>query len=213
VRIRLLAPLLAATTLACAGASAARAPVAVAVMGSSTAVGAGASAGNGWVDRVRKAATAACPDVAVSNLAVSGSNTRQGRANLDAALALKPVLVLVQYPSNDAASLFPLEETLANLATIRDGIRASGAAAVILGPFPRGFTDPVRVALMTGLRDALPAIAAPHHIDLWTDLAATDNQVVATFASGDGVHLGDAGHALIADKVLASEEWQATCRP
>ena len=105
--VRLLAVLLGATTLACAGVSAARAPAAVAVMGSSTAAGAGASAGNGWVNRVRKAATAACPYVTVSNLAVSGSNTWQGLANLDAALALKPVLVLVQYPSNDAASLSP----------------------------------------------------------------------------------------------------------
>jgi acyl-CoA thioesterase-1 len=213
VRTRFLAALLSATTLACAAGSVARAPAAVAVMGSSTAMGVGASAGNGWVDRVRAAAKAACPDITVSNLAVSGSNTSQGLAHLDAALALKPVLVLVQYPSNDAASRYPLSGTLANLATIRDGIRASGAVAVILGPFPRGFTDPVRVALMTGLRDAMPAIAAPHHIDLWSDLAATDSQVVAAFASGDGVHLGDAGHALIADKVLASEAWKATCRP
>jgi lysophospholipase L1-like esterase len=224
-----LAATLAVATLAC-GASPTRTAVVVAVMGSSTAAGVGASAGNGWVDRVRAAAATGCPQVTVSNLAFSGSVTWNGLpasagsppagrpaprldANLDAALALKPALVLVQYPSNDAASYYPLAETLANHGILRDGIRAAGATDVILGPFPRGFTEPAQVALMTGLRDALPAVASPRYLDLWTDLAATDSQVIAAYGSGDGIHLGDAGHALIAAKVLASDAWKATCKP
>ena len=83
--------------------------------------------------------------------------------NLDAALALQPALVLVEYPSNDAANSYPLAETLANHATIRDGIRAAGATDVIIGPFPRAFTLPAQVALMTGLRDELPAVGASLH--------------------------------------------------
>jgi lysophospholipase L1-like esterase len=200
----------------------------VAVIGSSTAAGTGATTGHGWVELVRTAATTACPRVTVTNLAVPGTVTWQGLpasagsvpagrpaplpgANLDTALALKPALVLVQYPSNDAASYYPLAETLANHAILRDGIRAAGATDVILGTFPRSFTDPAQVALMTGLRDALPAVAVPRYLELWTDLAAADNLVSSAYAKGDGIHLNDAGHALIAAKILASEAWMAVC--
>jgi hypothetical protein len=84
---------------------------------------------------------------------------------------------------------------------------------VILGPFPRGFTDPAQVALMTGLRDQLPAVGAPRYIALWADLALSDTQVAAPYAASDGIHLVDAGHALIAAKALASDAWKAVCTP
>jgi lysophospholipase L1-like esterase len=67
------------------------------------------------------------------------------------------------------------------------------------------------VALMIALRNALPAVAAPRHLALWDDLAATDSCVLGAYASGDGVHLNDAGHALIAARVLASPAWAAVC--
>jgi lysophospholipase L1-like esterase len=201
----------------------------VAVIGSSTAAGVGATPGNGWVDRVRAAAATACPQVTITNLAVSGSVTWQGlpaggttpsgrpapnpSANLDAALALKPALVFVQYPSNDAANGYPLAETLANHTTLRDGIRAAGALDVILGPFPRSTLNSAQVGLLTGLRDSLPAVGAPRYLELWADLAASDVLVQAAYAYGDGIHLNDAGHTLIAGKVLASQAWAAVCTP
>lgn len=225
-----LSALLAATTLACAAASPTRPATAVVVIGSSTAAGFGATTGNAWVERVRAVAATACPQVTITNLAVSGSVTWQGLpvdrgptpagrpaprpgTNLDAALALGPTLVFIQYPSNDAANSYPLTETLANHGILRDGVRAAGATDVILGPFPRGFTDAAQIALMTDLRDALPAVGAPRYLELWTDLAAADDQVKAAYAYGDGIHLNDAGHALIAAKVLASEAWVAVCTP
>jgi len=218
----------AATALACAGGSAtpARPMVAVAVLGSSTAFGTGAStSSNRWVERVRAAAATACPQLVITNLAVGGTTTLDGlpaspgftplrpNTNLDTALALRPALVLVEYPSNDAANLIPLAETLANHVTLRDGIRAAGALDIIIGPFPRGFTVPAQVALMTGLRDQLPAVGAPRYIALWADLAFSDTLVNSPYAYGDGVHLSDAGHALIASKVLASDAWKAVCTP
>ena len=33
------------------------------------------------------------------------------------------------------------------------------------------------------------------------------------YTYGDGVHLSDPGHQLIADKVLASQAWKAVCTP
>jgi lysophospholipase L1-like esterase len=176
---------------------------------------------------VQAAAGASCPSVTVANLAYPGYTTAQalpvgasrpaGRPasdtarNLEAALALKPVLVLLQFPSNDAAQSFPLSETLANHTTLRDGVRAAGAVDVIIGPFPRAFTDAPTIALMTGLRDGLPAVGAPRYLPLWTDLAKSDNAVLDQYGYGDGIHVNDAGHRLIADKVIDSAAWQAVC--
>jgi lysophospholipase L1-like esterase len=225
-----LAALLAAATLACGTASPKHPPAAVAVVGSSTAAGTGASTGSGWVERVRAAAATDCPQVTITNLAVPGDTTWDGlpvgarltpvdrpapRAdkNLDAALALRPALVFVQYPSNDAVRLYPLQETLDNHAIYRDWIRAAGALDVILGPFPReNLQYDAQVALMTGLRDQLPAVAAPRYVELWADLAATDRLVIPAYAAGDGIHLNDTGHAVIAAKVLASAAWASVCQ-
>jgi lysophospholipase L1-like esterase len=90
-------------------------------------------------------------------------------------------------------------------------VRGAGAVEVIVGPFPRAFPAADQVALMTGLRDALPTVGAPRYLPLWADLAMTDNLVLAKYSFGDGIHLNDAGHALIAQKVLASEAWRAVC--
>jgi len=200
----------------------------VVVLGSSTAAGTGATAGHSWVALVQQAAQRDCPALPVLNLAVGGFTTAQalptgtqtaaGRPNVDAAhnltvaLGQGPALVLIQFPSNDAANHYPLSETLANHGTLRDGVRAAGAVEVILGPFPRSFTEQAQVDLMTGLRDALPAVGSPRYLPLWSDLAQGDAQVLPAYAFGDGIHLNDAGHKLIADKVLASDAWKAFCK-
>jgi lysophospholipase L1-like esterase len=199
----------------------------VVVLGSSTAAGVGASAGHSWVALVQQAARRDCPALPFTNLAASGYTTAQvlptgtgtGQRpspdpahNLTAALALEPALVLLQFPSNDASNRYPLAETLANFAALRDGVRRAGALEVIVGPFPRAFTDPAQVSLMTGLRDALPAVGAPRYLPLWSDLAQSDVLVPAAYASGDGVHLSDAGHGVIAQKVLASAAWREVCK-
>lgn len=205
-------------------------PQTVVVIGSSTAAGVGASsAATSWVGRLADYARARCPQTTIQNLAVGGYTTWQGMPaaaprpqgrpasqparNVEAALALQPALVLILFPSNDAALKFPLAETLANHAALRDAVRAAGAAEMIVGPFPRAFTDTAQIALMTGLRDQLPAIGAPRYIALWDALAARDNAVRPEHAAGDGIHLNDSGHAVIAERVRESAAFAAVCPP
>ena len=201
----------------------------VVVLGASTAAGAGSAAGHSWVALLQANAATACPAVTIKNLAYPGYTTPRalpaaaarpaGRPasdsarNLDAALAFKPVLVLVQFPSNDAAAGYPLDETIANLTTLREGVRAAGALDELIGPFPRAFPDAPSVALMTGLRDRLPAVGAPRYLALWSDFAKADNQLLDAYSFGDGIHVNEAGHALIAMRVLASAGWAAVCAP
>lgn len=156
----------------------------VVIIGSSTAAGVGASApANSWAGRLGAVAAQRCPLTKITNLALGGYTTWHGMPaaaprpsgrpasdparNVEAALKLRPDLVMILFPSNDAASKFPLSETLANQAALRDSVRAAGAADLIIGPFPRNFADPAQVALMTGLRDGLPAIGAPRYVALW----------------------------------------------
>ena len=203
-------------------------PHSVVVIGSSTAAGTGASSpATSWVGRITAAAAERCPQTKITNLGVGGYTTWQGMPaaasrpagrpasdamhNVEAALALHPDLVMIFFPSNDAASSFPLSETMANQTALRDSVRTAGAADMIIGPFPRAFTDPGQIALMTGLRDQLPAIGASRYVALWDALAATDNMVQTQYAAGDGIHLNDAGHAVVAQLVQASPAWAAVC--
>jgi lysophospholipase L1-like esterase len=203
-------------------------PHTVVIIGSSTAAGMGASSpATSWAGRVSAAAAERCPQTSIVNLAVSGYTTWQampvaasrpaGRPasdpahNVEAAIALHPDLVMILFPSNDAADYYPLSETLANQTALRDSVRAAGAADMIIGPFPRSFTDPNQITLMTGLRDQLPPIGAPRYVALWDALAATDSSVQPQYAAGDGIHLNDAGHAVVAQLVEASPGWTAVC--
>lgn len=200
----------------------------VVIIGSSTAAGTGASSpAASWAGQVSAAAVQRCPQTRIVNLAVGGYTTWQGMPaaasrlagrppsdpahNVEAAVALHPDLVMILFPSNDAASKFPLSETLANQTALRDSVRAAGATDMIIGPFPRSFAGADQIGLMTGLRDQLPAIGAPRYVALWDALAATDSSVQTQYAAGDGIHLNDAGHAVLAQKVLASPAWAAVC--
>ena len=203
-------------------------PHTVVIIGSSTAAGTGASsAATSWAGKVKAAAAERCPQTRIVNLGVGGYTTWQGMPvaasrpagrpasdaahNVEAALALHPDLVMIFFPSNDAASSFPLSETLANQTALRDSVRAAGAADVIIGPFPRSFTDAGKIGRMTGLRDQLPTVGETRYVALWDALAATDSAVQAQYAAGDGIHLNDAGHAVVAQKVLSSLAWAAVC--
>lgn len=200
----------------------------VVILGSSTAAGVGASSpAKAWAGRLGAVAAERCPLTRITNLALGGYTTWHGMPvaaprpagrpasdaarNVEAALQLRPDLVMILFPSNDAASKFPLSETVANHTALRDRVRAAGAADLILGNFPRNFGDGEQVKLMTGLRDALPALGAPRHVALWAVLAASDTQVKAQYSAGDGIHLNDSGHALLAEQVLASAAWKAVC--
>lgn len=203
-------------------------PRTVVIIGSSTAAGTGASSkATSWAGRIGAAAAERCPQTRIVNLGVGGYTTWQGMPaaasrpmgrpasdaahNVEAALALHPDLVMIFFPSNDAASNFPLSETLANQTALRDRVRTAGAADMIIGPFPRSFTDAGKIGLMTGLRDQLSTIGGTRYVALWDALAATDRAVQAEYAAGDGIHLNDAGHAVIAQKVQSSPAWADVC--
>lgn len=188
------------------------------VLGSSTAAGIGASRSSAaWTALL--ADQAAPRLVTLVNLARAGTVTHQalpaatapaaGRPapdaaiNIDRALASAPKLVILAFPSNDAVAGYGADETVANLLRMRDTAKGQAAAALLLSSQPRdGLTAAQRATIAdVDLRGA--AAFGLCFVDVRTDLAAADGSIAAAYAAGDGVHLNDAGHRRIAERVWA----------
>lgn len=183
------------------------------ILGSSTASGAGATKLS-WADSVR--ATYAGAGVTLFNLAEGGTTTYAALplssppvpnrplplpgANVDAALARSPKLLLVSYPSNDTASGYTLDETVNNFLRIRSAAQSGGAAVIILSTQPLSL-PPAQLALLPQIDARLSAAVAPCFVPVREALSAPDGTLAARYDSGDHLHPNDAGHAVIAAAV------------
>lgn len=183
------------------------------VMGSSTAAGAGASPGKSWVALLQ--ADLAGHGVQFTNIAKGGAVTYQGlsatpdpvldrplpdaAANIDKALALDPVLLLVSYPSNDTAVGYSVEETVRNILAIRSSALADLVPVIVLSTQPRNLS-PEKLAQLALVDEKLSAEIGPCFVNVHSSLA-DENGYLANQYSFDGVHPNDAGHLLIAVQV------------
>lgn len=194
-------------------------PIRMVVIGSSTAAGAGASIpDSAWVSRYRAFEQAATPSSEVINLAVGGYNSYllmpsdnvppsnrplpDANRNITAALALSPDVVIMNLPSNDVASGYSLQEQLDNFKAIAQAAHDAGTAIYICTTQPRNFADPTRIQLQMDMRDSIFQIWGSSAIDFWSGLSDGMGWIDPAVDSGDGVHLNDAGHALLAQRVI-----------
>ena len=121
-------------------------------------------------------------------------------ANVDAAIAQSPKLLLVAYPSNDTAGNFSVDETVRNLLTIRSTAQARGIAVIIVSTQPAALT-PEQLAVLPQIDARMSAAVAPCFAAVREALAGPDGRLSPVYDSGDGLHPNDAGHAVIASKV------------
>ncbi|WP_425261575.1 SGNH/GDSL hydrolase family protein [Rubrivivax sp. RP6-9] len=187
------------------------------VLGSSSAAGTGASSGQGWASQLQGAAQAR--QVVLQNIArngtltyqalATGSNPPAGRpapdtaVNITRALQFAPKLVLLSFPTNDTAAGYTADETAANLLALQRAAQAAGAAALVLGVQPRdGLTGSQR-AVLADLDQRLAAQAGPCFVALFAALADGNGHIAAAYAAGDGIHLNDAGHRVVRERVQA----------
>jgi lysophospholipase L1-like esterase len=184
------------------------------VMGSSSAFGAGASDGQSWAAQLQSSWQSSA--VELKNLAKPGSVTYEGLPssagaaqerplpdtvhNVDAALALKPRLLLVSYPSNDTALGFSVDETVRNVLAIRAMARSQQVPVMVLSTQPRQLSpellqrmQQIDMALMQEVQDCFVPVHA--------DLAGANGLLALAFDSGDGVHPNNAGHTVIFRKI------------
>ncbi|NQW94747.1 MAG: SGNH/GDSL hydrolase family protein [Polaromonas sp.] len=187
------------------------------VMGSSTAAGTGASAGQSWAALLQTSVQG--KGIQIINIAKGGSTTYQGlsttvaptpnrplpdpSANIDQALSRHPSLILVAYPTNDTAIGYTVEETVANLLAIRRQALTNSTAVVVVSTQPRNLSE-FQLSQLPLIDVQLSTAAGACFVDVRTRLADVNGQFAPQYDSGDGVHPNDAGHRLIAIQVQAA---------
>jgi lysophospholipase L1-like esterase len=189
----------------------------VVVLGSSTAAGAGPSTpDSAWVWRYSAYLTALNPSYEVINLARGGYTSYhlqptgyiapEGRPeadtlrNLSYALSYSPDAIILNLPSNDAARDYSIEEQIANFERMVTEARSAGVAVWVTTTQPRNMSDARRQNLVT-MRDWILGAYGHHAIDFWSGIAEADGRILPWANSGDGIHLTDAAHALLAERV------------
>jgi len=186
------------------------------VMGSSTPAGAGARI-QSWVQAVT--AKYADRSVTVFNIAKGGKTTYEAlpaatplvdnrpppdpEANVDAALAKSPKLVIISFPSNDTTVGYSVDETVQNLMRVRSIAQTGGASVIVVSMQPLSTIPAERLALLAEIDGHLAALVGPCFVPTREALAAPDGTLAPSYDSGDGVHVNDAGHAVIAARVEA----------
>lgn len=124
--------------------------------------------------------------------------------NVTRALSFAPDVVLVNYPSNGYDTL-TIDSIMRCLRTIRDGVIAAGKRCFITTTQPRHTfpfnTLAVREKLRT-IRDSILVQFGYYAINFWDGLAdPTTLTILPAYDVGDGIHLNDAGHNILFQRV------------
>ncbi len=115
-------------------ASAAAAPITLAVVGDSLSAEYGLARGTGWVALLEKKLAAEKIAAKVVNASISGDTTSGGRSRLPTLLATqKPTHVIVELGGNDALRGLPLSMTQDNLTAMTQAAQKAGAKVLIVG--------------------------------------------------------------------------------
>ena len=188
------------------------------VLGSSTAAGMGASSPSAsCIGLVTRHARAMNATDGVWNLArpgfttwsilpapVRGEQRRRppnlGR-NVTRALSAHPYAILLSLPTNDTLAGVPVPEQRANFERIAQVISDAGVRLFVMSSQPRNFPGPLRAELFD-FRGWLQQRFAPTFIDAWSDLVGPEHRLRADLDSGDGTHVNDAGHLILATRIV-----------
>ena len=199
----------------------------VVVLGSSTAAGAGANPRSmGWVDRYKFYLQHVGPTNQVINRAVGGYTTYNvmptgtvlpakrpspdPKCNITYAISLKPSVIILSLPTNDAANDYGMDETTANFKTIAAAARAARIPLWVTTPQPRNLPLDRRGKLAQ-LRDSINATFGANALDFWSGLGKADSTLLPMFDSGDGTHLNNVGHAFLFQRVVAANIPEIVC--
>jgi acyl-CoA thioesterase-1 len=186
------------------------------VMGSSSAAGAGAAEGKGWaallqaaygprgaqIANIAKGGSVSYAGLGASAAPVAGRPLPDPAANVDQALARKPVLLIVSYPTNDTALGYSVDETVNNLLAIRAQALAAGVPVVLTSTQPRNLND-AQLAQLRTIDGRLAAGVGACFVEVRAALAGADGRLAAAYDSGDGVHPNEAGHLEISSRITA----------
>ncbi|MCK6603423.1 MAG: GDSL-type esterase/lipase family protein [Ignavibacteriaceae bacterium] len=192
----------------------------IVVLGSSTSAGTGANPpDSAWVNRFRTHLLSTDSTWRVANLAVGGFTTYHvmptgfvppaGRPvprvtnNISYALEYNPVAIIINLPSNDAASGYPLSEQIANYDTLVNFAAQRNIRLWITTTQPRNFSSQSQLDALMAMRDSTWSRYGSMAVDFWTEIALSTGYINPLYNSGDGIHLNNAGHRIIYQRAAA----------
>src|SRR5215211_5558283 len=204
------------------------------VLSSSTAEGVGASSyDSSWVGRVQREyrKNSFDLDTSVVNLAVGGFVSYQvmptgytpppsrpfadPEHNVSKALSLFPDVIIINLPTNDVGSGYSEAEFMNNLRYLYTYITSRGVGCFITTTQPRTYFSFEQRKSLFNLKDSILNAFTLKAINFWDDLVSTEGQYYlrAEVNSGDGTHLNDLGHRLVAQKVKDKNVFGGTAPP
>jgi len=194
----------------------------IVILGSSTAAGVGPSdINNAWVWRYRDYLTQTDTRYVVDNLAVGGfvtynilpdgttvptevNKTIDTQKNITKALTLNAYGIIINLPSNDSANSYPTADQIANYHLNRDTALVQNIPVWIGTPQPRDFgSDTTALNIQLEMVTETPLQFGEFVLDFWTDLGVVGGNGIDPLYDVDGIHLNDAGHKILFDRVVA----------
>lgn len=199
----------------------------IVVLGSSTAFGTGASPiSNSWVNLFTNFIKQLNPSNSTVNYGTStyttyhilptGTSIPVNRPTIDIAKNMTQALnqnphgIIINMPSNDTANGYSISEQQDNYKLLVNTALSAGVPVWLTTTQPRNLGATARTELMT-MRDWIQATFPLRNLDFWTTIANTDGTINATYNAGDGIHLNNAGHAILGDRTQNSNIMNVLC--
>jgi len=121
--------------------------------------------------------------------------------NITYGLSFNPVMFLVNLPSNDAANYYTLTEQIQNYDTLISIAYRNDIDIYVTSPQPRNFTNSNQMNLLLGMVDSCFALYSSIAVDFWNGIAQANGFIKPEYNSGDGVHLNNAGHHKLFERI------------
>jgi acyl-CoA thioesterase-1 len=190
----------------------------IVIMGSSSAAGFGANPiDSAWAYRLQSTVNKNSTKAHFINLAFGGCTTYEAMPtgynlaykptpdtarNITKALSYHPTLVILSYPSNDIAWEFTDAEILANYAKLTHLLDSAKVQYIICSTQPRDFPDSTQRMRLKTLNDEIISVYSYHVNNFLDQLSTATYSIKPGYESGDGIHLNNAGHAVILNATL-----------
>jgi hypothetical protein len=134
------------------------------------------------------------------------------RVNITTALNENPDVILVNFPTN-AYNVLSIQEIMFCFRTLRDSAAQKNVPCFITTTQPRndaGFGNAVQKRKLADIKDSIIEQFGTLSIDFWNGLYnSADTTIAATYNSGDNIHLNDAGHLVLFERVKAKNIFAA----
>lgn len=198
----------------------------IVVIGSSTAEGAGSwpIEDSSWVSRLRKSYNKNLTDgkdTLVYNLGKGGTTTFRARENgcpdcpatvqpdplknVTMAMSYSPDVLLVNFPTNDVANLYPTKTTMDNYRKYLEVSSSVIKNVIYLTPQPRSDLQPDQKTQIRAQVDSVLLNFPGKSLNVWSLLVDQDKvgfyNIASWVSAGDNVHVNNNGHRLIFEAV------------